>query len=52
MRPDFVVIKILTGNPTAARPDPAGEEHAWSQEQAVFRGGNDAAVHGRATMRP
>ena len=46
--PDFVVIKILTGNPTPQGRIRLAEEHAWSQEQSVFRGSsNDAAVRGR-----
>ena len=36
--PDFVVIKVLTGNPTADGRIRLREEQAWSHEQRVFRG--------------
>ena len=36
--PDFVVIKVLTGNPTADGRIRLREEQAWSHEQGVFRG--------------
>ena len=42
--PDFVVIKILTANPTPQGRIRLAEEHAWSHQQHVFRGsGTDAA---------
>jgi serine/threonine protein kinase len=36
--PDFVVIKVLTGNPTADGRVRLREEQAWSHQQRVFRG--------------
>ncbi len=36
--PDFVVIKVLTGNPTADGRIRLREEQAWSHQQRVFRG--------------
>jgi serine/threonine protein kinase len=36
--PDFVVIKVLTGEPTADGRTRLGEEQAWSHQQRVFRG--------------
>ena len=45
--PDFVVIKVLTADPTPQGRIRLAEEHAWSQEQYVFRGSSqDAAVRG------
>jgi serine/threonine protein kinase len=36
--PDFVVIKVLTGRPTADGRIRLREEQAWSHQQRVFRG--------------
>ena len=36
--PDFVVIKVLTGEPTADGRTRLREEQAWSHQQRVFRG--------------
>jgi serine/threonine protein kinase len=36
--PDFVVIKVLTGSPTADGRIRLREEQAWSAQQGVFRG--------------
>ena len=48
--PDFVVIKILSGNATPQGQVRLAEEHAWSQEQHVFRGSSqDVAVRGGGT---
>jgi serine/threonine protein kinase len=43
--PDFVVIKILTADPTPQGRIRLAEEHAWSQEQHVFRGGGTDAAY-------